>query len=118
MGGGLADDVKRLSPPLDLWRSFVYCESLFGDVFGTVDHFKVLSFPITVPPNESLPFIFSDEDMHGAMPSDDYNQFPYDSQLRLQNNSYMISIALVVLCSKGTERCNVMTSTFVTSWSR
>ena len=40
MGNGVAEEVKALSPPLDLWRSFVYCESLAGDVFGTVDHFE------------------------------------------------------------------------------
>ena len=38
---GLADEVKALSPPLALWRKFVYCDSLTGALFGSVDHFEV-----------------------------------------------------------------------------
>ena len=38
---GLAAEVAARSPPLDQWRKFVYCESLTGQVYGEVDHFKV-----------------------------------------------------------------------------
>ena len=41
MGGGLAAEVARQSPPLDQWRSFVYCESVTGNILGSVDHFPV-----------------------------------------------------------------------------
>lgn len=40
--GGLAGAVKDRSPPLALWRKFVYCESLTGPILGSVDHFEVL----------------------------------------------------------------------------
>lgn len=39
--GGLAEAVKARSPPLALWRKFVYCESLTGHILGSVDHFEV-----------------------------------------------------------------------------
>lgn len=38
---GLASAVKDRSPPLALWRKFLYCDSLTGDVLGSVDHFEV-----------------------------------------------------------------------------
>ena len=38
---GLADEIAACSPPLAEWRNFIYCESLTGQVFGQVDHFKV-----------------------------------------------------------------------------
>ena len=41
MRGGLAEEVKAQSPPLEQWRRFEYCESLAGESFGSVDHFKV-----------------------------------------------------------------------------
>lgn len=41
MMDGLAEEVARLSPPLDHWRRFVYCETLTGLQYGQVDHFKV-----------------------------------------------------------------------------
>uniref|UniRef100_A0A1D1YFL0 2,4-dichlorophenol 6-monooxygenase n=1 Tax=Anthurium amnicola TaxID=1678845 RepID=A0A1D1YFL0_9ARAE len=37
---GLADDIQRLQPPLDLWRKFVYCTSLSGTILGSVDHMQ------------------------------------------------------------------------------
>ena len=41
MGGDLAAQIVRRSPPLDHWRSFVYCESVIGRLLGSVDHFPV-----------------------------------------------------------------------------
>ncbi len=38
---GLAAAVKARSPPLALWRKFVYCDSLTGPLLGSVDHFQV-----------------------------------------------------------------------------
>lgn len=38
---GLAAAVKARSPPLALWRKFVYCDSLTGPLLGSVDHFEV-----------------------------------------------------------------------------
>lgn len=37
---GLARDIERSQPPVDLWRKFVYCTSLSGSVLGSVDHMK------------------------------------------------------------------------------
>lgn len=48
MGGGLAAEVARQSPPLEHWRSFVYCESATGALLGSVDH-----FPVRAPQNLS-----------------------------------------------------------------
>lgn len=41
LGGGLAAEIARQSPPLEHWRSFVYCESVTGALLGSVDHFPV-----------------------------------------------------------------------------
>jgi hypothetical protein len=36
----LAAQVKARSPPLEQWRSFVYCEAMAaGQLLGEVDHF-------------------------------------------------------------------------------
>ncbi|KAL3678132.1 hypothetical protein R1sor_021088 [Riccia sorocarpa] len=40
MMDGLADEVEKAQPPLDQWRRFVYCNTLAGPVFGTVDHLQ------------------------------------------------------------------------------
>nr|CAB3479145.1 unnamed protein product [Digitaria exilis] len=37
---GLAGEIERSQPPVDLWRKFVYCTSLSGSVLGSVDHMK------------------------------------------------------------------------------
>lgn len=37
---GASKDVTALVPPLEQWRRFVYCETMTGDLLGTVDHFK------------------------------------------------------------------------------
>jgi hypothetical protein len=36
---GLADEVRQLSPPLDQWRSFVYCTGMLQHIYGAIDHF-------------------------------------------------------------------------------
>ena len=41
LGGDLAAQIVQRSPPLDHWRSFVYCESVTGRLLGSVDHFPV-----------------------------------------------------------------------------
>lgn len=38
---GLAEEIRSMSPPLDQWRKFIYCERVTGHVYGEVDHFKV-----------------------------------------------------------------------------
>ena len=37
----MAQQVTEQAPPLDLWRKFLYCETMTGPVYGEVDHFKV-----------------------------------------------------------------------------
>lgn len=37
---GVADEIERLQPPVDLWRKFIYCTSLTGSVLGMVDHMQ------------------------------------------------------------------------------
>uniref|UniRef100_A0A0D9X1X9 FAD-binding domain-containing protein n=1 Tax=Leersia perrieri TaxID=77586 RepID=A0A0D9X1X9_9ORYZ len=37
---GLAGDIERSQPPVDLWRKFVYCTSLSGSILGSMDHMK------------------------------------------------------------------------------
>ncbi len=49
MGGDLAAQVVRRSPPLDQWRSFVYCESVTGRLLGSVDHFPVSRVTLFFP---------------------------------------------------------------------
>ncbi|KAK3254279.1 hypothetical protein CYMTET_35807 [Cymbomonas tetramitiformis] len=44
---GLADEIALKSPPLHEWRRFIYCESLAGHTFGTVDHFETEYKPIS-----------------------------------------------------------------------
>ncbi|KAK9842673.1 hypothetical protein WJX74_000512 [Apatococcus lobatus] len=36
---GLAEEVRSMSPPLDQWRKFIYCERVTGHIYGEVDHF-------------------------------------------------------------------------------
>ncbi|KAL3649866.1 hypothetical protein CASFOL_006269 [Castilleja foliolosa] len=47
---GLADEILRYQPPVDLWRKFIYCTSLTGSVLGSVDHMKPQDFERTVSP--------------------------------------------------------------------
>lgn len=37
---GLAGEILRHQPPVDLWRKFIYCTSLTGQVLGSVDHMQ------------------------------------------------------------------------------
>ncbi len=39
---GLAEEVTALSPPLEQWRKFIYCERVTGSIYGEVDHFRVI----------------------------------------------------------------------------
>ncbi|CAD6210922.1 unnamed protein product [Miscanthus lutarioriparius] len=47
---GLAGDIERSQPPVDLWRKFVYCTSLSGSVLGSVDHMKQEDFDKVISP--------------------------------------------------------------------
>ncbi|RWR96901.1 2,4-dichlorophenol 6-monooxygenase isoform X1 [Cinnamomum micranthum f. kanehirae] len=38
--GGLVEEICKLQPPVDLWRKFIYCSSLSGYIFGSVDHMQ------------------------------------------------------------------------------
>lgn len=35
---GLAEEIQRSQPPVNLWRKFIYCTSLTGSILGSVDH--------------------------------------------------------------------------------
>lgn len=37
---GLAEDIQKLQPAVDLWRKFIYCTSLSGSILGSVDHMQ------------------------------------------------------------------------------
>jgi 2-polyprenyl-6-methoxyphenol hydroxylase-like FAD-dependent oxidoreductase len=47
---GLAGDIERSQPPVDLWRKFVYCTSLSGSILGSVDHMKQEDFDKIISP--------------------------------------------------------------------
>uniref|UniRef100_A0A453G3R3 FAD-binding domain-containing protein n=1 Tax=Aegilops tauschii subsp. strangulata TaxID=200361 RepID=A0A453G3R3_AEGTS len=47
---GLAGDIERAQPPVDLWRKFIYCTSLSGSILGSVDHMKQEDFDKVVSP--------------------------------------------------------------------
>ncbi|XP_010248896.1 PREDICTED: uncharacterized protein LOC104591655 isoform X3 [Nelumbo nucifera] len=47
---GLAEEIQRLQPPVDLWRKFIYCTSLSGSVLGSVDHMQPEDFEQVVSP--------------------------------------------------------------------
>ncbi|KAK4402675.1 putative polyketide hydroxylase [Sesamum angolense] len=47
---GLADEILRYQPPVDLWRKFIYCTSLTGPVLGSVDHMQPQDFDRIVSP--------------------------------------------------------------------
>ncbi|CAA7023593.1 unnamed protein product [Microthlaspi erraticum] len=47
---GLAEEIERSQPPLDLWRKFIYCTSLSGSTLGTVDHMQPQDFEKLVSP--------------------------------------------------------------------
>lgn len=35
---GLAEEIQRSQPPVNMWRKFIYCTSLSGSILGSVDH--------------------------------------------------------------------------------
>ena len=37
---GLAEEIQRFQPPVELWRKFIYCTSLTGSTIGSVDHMQ------------------------------------------------------------------------------
>ncbi|KAG8365938.1 hypothetical protein BUALT_Bualt17G0024000 [Buddleja alternifolia] len=47
---GLADEILRYQPPVDLWRKFIYCTSLTGPILGSVDHMQPQDFDRIVSP--------------------------------------------------------------------
>ncbi|XP_042488396.1 putative polyketide hydroxylase isoform X2 [Macadamia integrifolia] len=47
---GLAKEIQKLQPPVDLWRKFMYCTSLSGYILGSVDHMQPQDFEQVVSP--------------------------------------------------------------------
>uniref|UniRef100_A0A2N9FSR5 FAD-binding domain-containing protein n=1 Tax=Fagus sylvatica TaxID=28930 RepID=A0A2N9FSR5_FAGSY len=47
---GLAEEIQRSQPPVDLWRKFIYCTSLSGSILGSVDHMQPQDFEKVVSP--------------------------------------------------------------------
>ncbi|XP_052205347.1 uncharacterized protein LOC127810117 isoform X2 [Diospyros lotus] len=47
---GLAQEIQRSQPPVDLWRKFIYCTSLSGSILGSVDHMQPKGFEQIVSP--------------------------------------------------------------------
>ncbi|KAJ0037565.1 hypothetical protein Pint_23669 [Pistacia integerrima] len=47
---GLAEEIEKSQPPVDLWRKFIYCTSLTGSILGSVDHMKPQDFEKVVSP--------------------------------------------------------------------
>ncbi|KAM0987675.1 hypothetical protein ACFX2I_011699 [Malus domestica] len=47
---GLAEEIQRSQPPVDLWRKFIYCTSLYGSILGSVDHMQPQDFEQVVSP--------------------------------------------------------------------
>ncbi|KAJ3678152.1 hypothetical protein LUZ60_001955 [Juncus effusus] len=47
---GLAEDIEKLQPPVDLWRKFIYCTSLSGPILGSIDHMQPQDFEKIISP--------------------------------------------------------------------
>ncbi|ONK71111.1 uncharacterized protein A4U43_C04F4830 [Asparagus officinalis] len=47
---GIASDIQKLQPAIDLWRKFIYCTSLSGSVLGSVDHMQPQDFEKIISP--------------------------------------------------------------------
>ncbi|KAK9090174.1 hypothetical protein Sjap_023351 [Stephania japonica] len=47
---GLAEEIQKLEPPVDMWRKFIYCTSLSGSIIGSVDHMQPQDFNKVVSP--------------------------------------------------------------------
>ncbi|CAN0929260.1 Putative polyketide hydroxylase [Linum grandiflorum] len=53
---GLAEDIEKSQPVVDLWRKFIYCTSLTGRILGSVDHMKPQDFEKVVSPTSVAHF--------------------------------------------------------------
>ncbi|XP_039120920.1 2,4-dichlorophenol 6-monooxygenase isoform X2 [Dioscorea cayenensis subsp. rotundata] len=53
---GLAEEIERLQPPVDLWRKFIYCTSLSGSILGSVDHMQPQDFEKIISPTSVAHF--------------------------------------------------------------
>ncbi|GAV85453.1 FAD_binding_3 domain-containing protein [Cephalotus follicularis] len=47
---GLAEEIQKSQPPVELWRKFIYCTSLTGSILGSVDHMQPQDFEKIVSP--------------------------------------------------------------------
>ncbi|KDP26758.1 hypothetical protein JCGZ_17916 [Jatropha curcas] len=47
---GLAEEIQRSQPPVELWRKFIYCTTLTGPILGSVDHMETQDFEKVVSP--------------------------------------------------------------------
>ncbi|XP_031480328.1 uncharacterized protein LOC116250661 [Nymphaea colorata] len=47
---GLEKEILELQPAVNLWRKFIYCTSLSGQIIGSVDHMKPQDFEQIVSP--------------------------------------------------------------------
>ncbi|XWS63821.1 hypothetical protein CRYUN_Cryun06bG0134900 [Craigia yunnanensis] len=47
---GIAEEIQRSQPPVDLWRKFIYCTSLTSLMLGSVDHMHPQDFEKFVSP--------------------------------------------------------------------
>ncbi|KAE8023641.1 hypothetical protein FH972_009316 [Carpinus fangiana] len=47
---GLAKEIQRSQPPVNLWQKFIYCTSLSGSILGSVDHMHPQDFEKIVSP--------------------------------------------------------------------
>ncbi|KAJ4839394.1 hypothetical protein Tsubulata_016848 [Turnera subulata] len=47
---GLAEEIQNSQPPVDLWRKFIYCTSLTGQILGSVDHIQPQDLENVVSP--------------------------------------------------------------------
>ncbi|KAM0932169.1 putative 2,4-dichlorophenol 6-monooxygenase [Dioscorea sansibarensis] len=53
---GLAEEIERLQPPVELWRKFIYCTSLSGSILGSVDHMQPQDFEKIISPTSVAHF--------------------------------------------------------------
>ncbi|KAK0573243.1 hypothetical protein LWI29_004823 [Acer saccharum] len=47
---GLAEEIERSQPPVELWRKFIYCTSLTGSILGSVDQMQPQDLEKVVSP--------------------------------------------------------------------
>ncbi|CAI0425689.1 unnamed protein product [Linum tenue] len=53
---GLAEEIEKSQPAVDLWRKFIYCTSLTGRILGSVDHMQPQDFEKVVSPTSVAHF--------------------------------------------------------------